>query len=269
MLIRSVISALIFLSISFTISAQDLIYQPKAQQVDEFGAIQYSDIMARLDATAIQLQDDPTSEMFVIAYRNALIPIGKVIRNFKFMKNYLTRNRGLDPSRLKFIDGGETRAGFAFQIWIVPAGAEAPELLKPVGNSLKNTTIARKFDDDYYAYNDGDEYFDGDTFAEFSEKIKSEPDSIAYVILYPEYIEYGDESEKPVIRKDSLRKTNRVKVDISKRLRKTGLPLSKIKIVNGGYRDYRQVELWILPKGVAPPASMPNQFPKSKGKIGK
>lgn len=236
---------------------------PTVMKIDEFGALNYSDMMARLDPAAIQLQNDPSSQMNIISYRDAATPIGKTIRTFKFMKQYLTLNRGIDSNRLKFIDGGETKAGFVFQIWIIPAGGKEPELLKPISDSINDTKIARKFDSDYYGFDEpGSEYADGDTFMEYAERIKRESNSTAYVILYPTYYKYNDSDANSAGEIDSPRKTNRVKADISKRLRKAGIPLSKIKIVNGGYRDFRQVELWILPKGVEPPAATPNAFPK-------
>lgn len=268
--LKFLLIALVFSSI--VIYTQQPSNFPKPQQVDEFGEILLTDIKARLDGLAVSLQNDPNSRMLIIAYRSAKIPVGKITRNFYFMKQYLTRNRGIDPSRLQFIDGGEAKSELTFQIWIVPAGAFPPELLKPVSNSLENSKIARKFDELYYAYKDLDyEYWDGDSFDEFSELLKKETDSIAYVILYPQYEKYGneDDNEKPVIRKDSSKTTNSVIANIRKNLRKVGISLSKIKIVNGGYRDFRQIELWILPKGVEPPAATPNAFPKIQRKSGK
>lgn len=263
---RFAISVLFSLIFSLSIAAQDSFQTPKAQLIDEFGMIPYSDIMARLDTFIYQLQNDPSSMAVIISYyNNEKAPIGKVIRNFNFMRNYMTRNRGIDPSRLNFTNGGENDAGFKIQLWYVPAGAQLPSIEKSQNDYITNTKIARKFDDAYYAFTDLEyDYWDGDSFKEFSDILKKEPNSIAYVILYPEYNKYGDENDKPVVRKDSLRKTNKVIADIRKNLRKVAIPAAKIKIVNGGYRDYRQVELWILPKGVPSPAATPNQFPKKK-----
>lgn len=271
MITRRILLTLVLLFVPIIVSAQDLLPEPKARLLDEFGALQISDIKARLDPAALEMQNDPASTMIIISYRGQGDPIGKTIRNLRMMRTYLIRSRGLDPSRLNMIDGGEIESGFKFQFWIVPAGAKAPELLKSNRNSLENTKIARKFDEYYYAFEDLEyDYWDGDTFKEFAALIKKEPDSIAYVILYPEYNKYGDENDKPVIRMDSLRKVNRITADIRIKLnRKNGIPLSKLKIVNGGYRDYRQVELWILPKGIQPPIATPNAFPKFKRKSGK
>lgn len=260
---------LTFAFLTLSVSAQEL--PPTIMQsvkIDEFAGINYSDLMARLDQAAMQMQNDPASKMTIISYRDSETPVGKTIRTFKFMKNYLTRNRGIDSSRMKFIDGGETEAGFVFEVWIVPAGTEEPVPLKPINNSLNNPRIARKFDSDYYPLGDSDEYSDGDTFTEYAEKIKREPSSTAYVILYPTYYKY-DDSDESTAAIDSPRKISQAKVALSRKLRKAGIPASRFKIVNGGYRDYRQVELWILPKGVAPPAATPNAFPKIQRKSGK
>lgn len=263
-----------FLFLTLTASAQEAFDYSnpnisKPYKLDEFGEIQISDIKARLDPFAVVLQNAPNLKAFIIGYRSKDIPVGKLTRNFQMMRVYLTMNRGIDRNRIVMIDGGETSFGFGFQFWIAPSG-QMPELLKPTGDSLKNTKIAREFDDYYYAFDDLEyDYWDGDSLKDFTEAVKKESDSIAYAILYPEYNSYGDENDKPVIKRDSLRKINRVKADITKNLRRYKLPLSKIKIVNGGYRDFRQVELWILPKDVAAPIATPNAFPKTQRKRGK
>jgi hypothetical protein len=234
----------------------------KPYKLDEFGLIPTSDIKARLDPFGLILQTNPNLKGVIIGYRSKADPVGKLIRNFHIMRVYLTLNRGLDPKRLVILDGGETSFGFGFQFWVTPPG-QMPELLKPTSDTLNDTSIARKFDDYYYAFGDLEyDYWDGDSLKEYTDAVKKESDSIAYVIFYPEYSTYGDENEKPVVRRDSLRKISRIKADIVKNLKAYKLPSTKIKVVNGGYRDNRFVELWILPKGVEPPAATPNAFPK-------
>lgn len=267
---RLKILILTFLFLALSVSAQQAFdYRnpdfSKPQKVDEFGALQNSDLMARLDGAAIFLQSYPNLKIFILGFRSKDDAAGKTKRLFRLMKNYLTRSRGIDPQRVILTEQGESDFGFGFQIWIASEG-QTPELKYPVTNYLEDTSVARKFDEYYYAFNDLEyDYWDGDNLDEYVALIKKEPNAIAYVILYPEYSSYGNENGKTITRRDSVRKTNLVKANIIKDLtKKHKLSLSRIRLINGGYRDYRQIELWILPKGVVPPAATLDAFPKTK-----
>lgn len=89
-------------------------------KVDEFGALQNDDIKARLDQYSIQLQNDPASTGTVINYGTP----AQVRRREALMRTYLTRNRGVDASRLNFVNGGT--GDIKTELWVVPAGAPQP-----------------------------------------------------------------------------------------------------------------------------------------------
>jgi len=40
----------------------------------------------------------------------------------------------------------------------------------------------------------------------------------------------------------------------------------RIKTINGGYREWQAIELWLVPKGEKPPKSTPETFPGKKRK---
>lgn len=93
---------------------------PIATKLDEFGALQNDDIKARLDPFAVQLQNDPSSTGTIINYGTP----AQVRRREALMRTYLTRNRGIDASRLTFVNGGT--GDIKTELWIVPAGATPP-----------------------------------------------------------------------------------------------------------------------------------------------
>jgi hypothetical protein len=93
---------------------------PQANKIDEFGALQNDDIKARADNLAIALQNDPSSTGTIINYGTP----AQVRRREALMRTYLTRNRGVDASRLNFVNGGA--GDIKTELWVVPAGASQP-----------------------------------------------------------------------------------------------------------------------------------------------
>src|SRR2546423_15338672 len=77
--------------------------QPSARGpllIDSFGEIQISDLMARLDNFAIELQNAPTSKGFIVAYAAKNKFVGWPIRRANLSLNYLVETRGIDAARL-------------------------------------------------------------------------------------------------------------------------------------------------------------------------
>jgi hypothetical protein len=89
---------------------------------DEYGNIKFNDEKARLDNYAIQLQNQPGSEAYIIAYGTCA---GEGQARADRAKNYLVNTRGIEAGRIVTIDGG-CRADLTVQLWIVPTGATKP-----------------------------------------------------------------------------------------------------------------------------------------------
>jgi hypothetical protein len=92
---------------------------------DEFGELQRDDEKARFDAFAIELQNSPGAQGYIIGYggRNKRYGTGQVRADRA--RTYLVGTRGIDASRIIIIDGGTRDAGTT-ELWIVPAGATPP-----------------------------------------------------------------------------------------------------------------------------------------------
>jgi hypothetical protein len=98
--------------------------KPTAKKFDEYGNIRFNDEKARLDNYAIQLQNDPGAGGTIIVYGTCN---GEGQQRGDRAKDYLVNTRGIEAGRITVVDGG-CRADLAVQLWIVPSGADAPQV---------------------------------------------------------------------------------------------------------------------------------------------
>jgi hypothetical protein len=95
---------------------------PPAVKFDEYGNIKFNDEKARLDNYAIQLQNQPGAQGYILAYGSCA---GEAEARANRAKDYLVNTRGIDASRLMTVDGG-CRSDLAVELWVVPTGATPP-----------------------------------------------------------------------------------------------------------------------------------------------
>jgi len=105
---------------------------PPPVKFDEYGDITFNDEKARLDNYAIQLQNQPGSQGYIIAYgtcsgdglcthKSCIVAQKRAER----AKDYLVNTRGIDAGRIVTVDGG-CRSAVDVELWVVPTGATAP-----------------------------------------------------------------------------------------------------------------------------------------------
>jgi hypothetical protein len=92
------------------------------RKFDEYGNIRFNDEKARLDNFAIQLQNEPTAQGYIIGYGSCGAE-GQTRANRA--KDYLVNTRGIDAGRIVVVDGG-CLPDLLVQLWVVPQGATAP-----------------------------------------------------------------------------------------------------------------------------------------------
>ena len=95
---------------------------PPARKFDEYGNIRFNDEKARLDNFAIQLQNEPTAQGYIIGYGSCDAE-GQTRANRA--KDYLVNTRGIDAGRIVVVDGG-CMPQLKVELWIVPQGATPP-----------------------------------------------------------------------------------------------------------------------------------------------
>jgi hypothetical protein len=96
-----------------------------AREFDECNNCTFDDQKARLDNLAVELQNDPSTSGYIIAYGGRMSPIGQVERLMTRAQEYLIKQRGIDGSRLVVINGG-FREEDSVELWLVPSGAAPP-----------------------------------------------------------------------------------------------------------------------------------------------
>ena len=101
---------------------------PTPRRFDEFPARAFDDDKARLDAFAIELQNNPDSQGYIIMYQGtdrASVRNKKVEVLSKKALDYLVKARGIDPRRVVITNWG-TRPETYYDLWIIPPGAQPP-----------------------------------------------------------------------------------------------------------------------------------------------
>lgn len=248
---------------------------PSAQKFDEFGDVYPTDAAARLDNFAIQLQNDPGARGFIIVYRSHRDLPGLSSRRANWMRNHLIYNRQIEAGRIEAVDGGAASC-LSHELWVVPVGATPTPRGDAYTRAFDDIVSARKFDEYYWdAPHDYPESFSieyGDSAEGFAQALRKEPRTLAYIIAYEEY--RIDRWEEDI--KGRMKTQRRVQIDPQgtawRELRRKkaalvkdhGIPASRIKLVNGGHRKLRHMELWIVPRGEHAPISTPNAFPSNR-----
>jgi len=115
------------------------------RKFDEYGNIRFNDEKARLDNFAIQLQNEPTAQGYIIGY-GACDAEGLTRANRA--KDYLVNTRGIDSGRLVTTDAG-CLPNLQVQLWIVPQGATPPTgdaagVISPCPDCKKKPTTRRR-----------------------------------------------------------------------------------------------------------------------------
>ena len=97
-----------------------------AREFDECNNCTFDDQKARLDNLAVELQNDPSTRAYIIAYGGRTSPITQVEMLMKRARDYIIEQRGIDAARIVTINGG-FREDDSVELWVVPSGAAPPQ----------------------------------------------------------------------------------------------------------------------------------------------
>ena len=115
-----------------------------AHEFDECNNCSYDDQKARLDNLAIELQNDPSTRAYIIAYGGRTGPLNQVEVLMSRAREYLITQRGIDAARFEVVNGG-FREENSVELWIVPSGAAPPKPSPTVqAKDLKPAPARRK-----------------------------------------------------------------------------------------------------------------------------
>jgi hypothetical protein len=233
---------------------------PPARKLDEFGDVAASDIIARLDNFAVHLQNEPAARGFIIVYRARRDLSGLSNRYARRMKGYLVESRALSPERIVTVDGGITEC-LTQELWIVPFGATPQPRAEVYPNSFADA--AYKFDEHYYQLPSKTETEIGYWQAApdnlhpyleaFALALQREPRTNGYLVAYK-----AAQFDRPNIAQRMLRRERDFLI------KQYGIKPARIKTIDGGYRKWRVMELWVVPHGEYDPFASPARIAKSR-----
>lgn len=114
-----------------TAQASSLVRPPErrenpSRQFDVCCSCSFDDQKARLDNLAVELQNDPSTATYVIAYGGRTSRIGSADLLGTRARDYLVTQRGIDASRITVINGG-FREEDCVELWVIPRGATLPQ----------------------------------------------------------------------------------------------------------------------------------------------
>jgi len=239
--------------------------QEAARKFDDLGGINYSDLLARLDNFAVELQNEPASRGVIVVHplTTDRLP-GWYVRRAYWARGYLTKGRGLGEGRVSVLTGG-FRDKAAFELWFVPAGAETP--VEPLDWAValareKNPILFDRFVrvsrpriPEIQIYEDyGDEK---DAYEPFVSALRADPASRGLIIAYaaPRGAR-GRDRRLAAREKLSLMKLHAIGAD-------------RVQAIGGGVRKNRTIEYWIVPPGAEPPKPTPPARPLKRRRRGR
>jgi len=98
----------------------------ETRKLDEYGKLTPKEENDRLDKFTIELQMDPSSQGYIIAYGGRASRAGDAQKAADRAKDYLVNKRLLDRGRIVTVDGGH-REQPALELWLVPSRAPLPK----------------------------------------------------------------------------------------------------------------------------------------------
>jgi hypothetical protein len=119
-----------------------------ARRFDEFvGLLGECELTARLDNLAVQLMNEPETIGYLVAYAGRYELPARFSAYRERLLHYLIEQRGIDPERLNFIDGGH-RELLTTELWIAPQSADAPkptDAINPAAELDKAFKLAEQY----------------------------------------------------------------------------------------------------------------------------
>lgn len=245
MLLRLLITTFLALLWCSSIGAQTV--PSDARKFDEFGDIQASDLIARLDNLAVTLANEPHAKAFLIVYRTRRDLPGLSNRYAHRMKSYLVDTRGLSPERVITVDGG-IAACLSQELWVVPPGA-AP---KPRDDAYDNSYKPEVYKFDEHSYQMGNDQLENSYWATppanlggyleaFGEALLKDSKLVGYLVAFREAGRDNQRTPQLMLAKER-----------NFLIKEFGIKPSRIRTAVGGSRQWRTMELWIAQRGYRP-----------------
>lgn len=242
-------------------SAQAGAPSPAARLIDEYGHINTSDMLARLDNFAIELQNAPGHTGYVVAYPQLNKFPAWPLRRAYWSKGYLEMDRRLEPERVVVLNGGFGDE-IKYQLWIVPPGAPPPVPPFDLAAALFRERTPLLYDRRInwtpvpHGAEGNYDYFEreSDTHEPFVAALRADPAARGLIIAY---------ARRRDRRGADRRLAAREKLSI---LKLHAIGADRIVAKGGGLRSERTLDYWIVPPGAALPLPTPTVRPARRAR---
>ena len=227
---------------------------------DSFGdKIYETDWLARLDAFAVEMYNSPDTQAFIVAYGVPNRLPGWPLRRANWARGVLTIGRRIDSSRVEVVYGGY-RDEVSYEHWLLRPGESLPVKPFDFAAALTREKTAYKFDqftltDPAPASPSG---YDGSYSQYLDDRGRYAPlalalrhDPAARFLIFA----YGSRKSRAG---DDRRLAGNIRRAV---LISHSLAPDRIIALGGGRREYRSVEIWLVPPGAPLPKPTPAPRP--------
>ena len=241
--------------------------------VDEFGAVNNEDILARLSNFAISIENsNPNTAAYIVIYRPKNQPSAYSLHWGNFLKGSLVKINKIASEKIKVADGG-TESARRTQLILLP---ESSNCLKPINvetdfdasktglfDKFWYSLPSEKFEDECCVI-DPDENGKKAVFDAFATLLRNNKTLKGHLILYPQKCRKSGcsayhKSDSPRFAAKELR---RFKKDLAENYK---IQPSQLVTGDGGYSESRRLELWLVPEtGNVPKPNKIMRFRKLK-----
>lgn len=240
-------------------SAQPAAPRPAPTPFDSFGdKIYETNWLAILDGLTVKLHEDRGAKVFVVAYGVPNRLPGWPLRRANWARGVLTsEGRGVDPSRVEVIYGGY-RDEVKYEHWLLYDGERPPVEPFDFAAALTREKSAYKLDQFYLPYPSEIVGYDG-SYGQYLDD-RGRYEALALVLRH------DPAARGAVIVYDARGRragnARRVAANINRAIHKAhAVAPDRVVALAGGRRDYRSVEVWIVPPGSPLPAPTPPARP--------
>jgi hypothetical protein len=199
-----------------------------------------------LDELAMRLASDVTARATLVIRADANALPGWACREGRKSYAYLVDARGIDPSRVE-LRGGAPAESRGLEVWWRPEGAAPVEGTADPCPPVRAAGAALLYDR-YWWNRTADEdilgeldYHDQSVRLEgFAAALAADPDATGYLVVRR-------------ARRDRAGSAVRFAAGERDYLVRKGVARSRLRVVDWGAADERGIELWVVPRGAAPP----------------
>lgn len=239
-------------------TAQTAAVREAPKPFDSFGDRVYeTEWLARLDLMTVEMNQRPDTKAFIVAYGVPNRLPGWPLRRANWARGVLTKGRGLAPSRVEVVFGGygdEVR----YEHWLLSPGEQLPVERFDFAAALTREKTAYKFDQ-FHLFDPAHDYgYDGSYSAYLDTRGRYEPLALA--------LRHDPAARGLVVvyrsRKNPPGDDRRLAANLKREILKAhAVAPGRLVTVGGGRREYRFVEVWIVPPGAPLPKPTPDARP--------